>query len=170
MTNRNSILGVFLLLLAVSGNFIAETLGCKIQKLLSTNMYAKNAIILLITYFSLGISNGDDIVPPTENMKNALLIWGAFIIFNKMNLTFTLVAFSLLSVKLLMHNYIEYYKKTGDTTKANTLEKYYNHMFNLNIGIIITGFVMYFMKQYKEYNKNFDIFKFLFGTLKCKSM
>ena len=49
---NNSILGVFLLLLAVSGNFIAETLGCKVQKLLTNNMYAKNIIIILITYFS----------------------------------------------------------------------------------------------------------------------
>lgn len=170
MKNRNSILGVFLLLLAVSGNFIAETLGCKIQKLLSTNMYAKNTIILLITYFSLGISNGDNIVSPTENMKNALLIWASFIIFNKMNKVFTLIAFSLLTIKLLIHNYIEYYKRTGNINKANELEKYYNNLFKLNIGVIISGFIIYFMKQYKEYNKNFNIIKFLFGTLKCKSL
>ena len=30
----NTITGIFLLILAVSGNFVAETLGCKSQKLL----------------------------------------------------------------------------------------------------------------------------------------
>ena len=167
---NNSILGVFLLLLAVSGNFIAETLGCKVQKLLTNNMYAKNIIIILITYFSLGLSNGDDAISPLENFKNALLIWSAFIIFNKMNLTFTLVAFGLLTIKLVLFNYIEYYNKKGETSKSDELKVYYNHLFNFNIGVIIVGFILYFMKQYKDYGKNFNILKFLFGTLKCKSM
>ena len=131
---NNSILGVFLLLLAVSGNFIAETLGCKVQKLLTNNMYAKNIIIILITYFSLGLSNGDDAISPLEN---ALLIWSAFIIFNKMNLTFTLVAFCLLTIKLVLFNYIEYYNKKGETSKSEELKVYYNHLFSFNIGVII---------------------------------
>ena len=167
---NNSILGVFLLLLAVSGNFIAETLGCKIQKLLKNNMYAKNIVIILITYFSLGLSNADEIISPLENFKNALLIWSAFIIFNKMSLVFTLIAFGLLSIKLVLYNYVEYYNKKGETNKSNELIIYYDNLFKLNIGVIIVGFIMYFMKQYKEYNKTFNIFKFLFGTLKCKSM
>ena len=33
----NIVDGIFLLLLAISGNFLAETMGCSIQKLLSTN-------------------------------------------------------------------------------------------------------------------------------------
>ena len=167
---NNSILGVFLLLLAVSGNFIAETLGCKVQKLLTNNMYAKNIVIILITYFSLGLSNGNDAISPLENFKNALLIWSAFIIFNKMNLIFTLVAFGLLTIKLVLFNYIEYYNKKGETSKSEELKVYYNHLFSFNIGVIIVGFILYFMKQYKDYGKNFNLLKFLFGTLKCKSM
>ena len=46
MDTINLITGIFLLILAVSGNFIAETLGCKTQKLLSENMFAKNIIII----------------------------------------------------------------------------------------------------------------------------
>lgn len=167
---NNNILGVFLLLLAVSGNFIAETLGCNVQKLLTNNIYAKNIIIILITYFSLGLSNGDELISPTENFKNALLVWGAFIVFNKMNLTFTLVAFGLLTIKLLLYNYIEYYDKKGKTNRSEELKVYYNHLLRFNIGVIIVGFVLYFMKQHKDYSKNFNILKFLLGTIKCKSM
>ena len=39
--------GIFLLILAVAGNFVAETLGCKTQKLLSNNMLSKHIIIIL---------------------------------------------------------------------------------------------------------------------------
>ena len=87
-----------------------------------------------------------------------------------MNLTFTLVAFGLLTTKLVLFNYIEYYKKKGETSKSEELKVYYNHLFTFNIGVIIVGFILYFMKQYKDYGKNFNILKFLFGTLKCKSM
>ena len=38
--------GIFLLILAVAGNFVAETLGCKTQKLLSNNMLSKHIIIV----------------------------------------------------------------------------------------------------------------------------
>ena len=34
MLNSNVLKAVFLLLLAISGNFVAETLGCQMQKLL----------------------------------------------------------------------------------------------------------------------------------------
>jgi len=44
--NWNIVVGIFLLILAVSGNFVAETISCQSQKLLYNNMLAKNVIIL----------------------------------------------------------------------------------------------------------------------------
>lgn len=168
---KNNILGIFLLILAVSGNFIAETLGCKTQKLLSGNMFAKNIVIILITYFSLGLSNSDEVVSPLINFQNALLIWVSFVIFNKMSLLFTLTAFALLTIKLVLFNYIDYYKKKGkNEDKIVQLESTYNHLFNANIGVVIVGFLLYLKKQYKEHYKNFNVVTFLFGSVKCKSM
>jgi len=54
---NNIMNGVLLLILAISGNFIAETLGCKTQKLLTENMLAKHVVILFIIYFSLGFAS-----------------------------------------------------------------------------------------------------------------
>ncbi len=45
ISDSDTIKGIFLLILGVSGNFVAETLGCKTQKLLSENMFAKHFII-----------------------------------------------------------------------------------------------------------------------------
>ena len=78
----NVVTGIFLLVLAVSGNFIAETLGCKSQKLLSENMYAKNIIIILIVYFALGVTDKENKTRPEENMLMSLQIWMFFLIFN----------------------------------------------------------------------------------------
>ena len=68
------LLSIFLLILAVSGNFVAETLGCKTQKLLTENMFAKNIIIILVIYFALGITNKNNI-NPLINMYTAIIIW-----------------------------------------------------------------------------------------------
>ena len=56
---EDTLKGVFLLVLAVAGNFIAETLGCKTQKLLSENMYSKHFISLFVLYFAIGFVNSD---------------------------------------------------------------------------------------------------------------
>ena len=41
-----------LLVLSVSGNFLAETLGCQSQKLLG-NMFVKHILILFMIYFTI---------------------------------------------------------------------------------------------------------------------
>ena len=72
-TNENYmndvIKGIFLLVLAVAGNFVAETLGCKTQKLLSENMYAKHLVILLILYFAIGFTSSDEPQHPSFVLK-----------------------------------------------------------------------------------------------------
>ena len=47
--------GVLLIFLAMSGNFLAELLGCQTQKLLTENMWAKHAILLFSIYFAMGV-------------------------------------------------------------------------------------------------------------------
>ena len=63
-TKFTIIQGIFLLIVAVSGNFVAETMSCQTQKLLSENMYVKNAVIILIVYFSLGFASSEHNISP----------------------------------------------------------------------------------------------------------
>ena len=54
--NINDIIkSIFLLLLAISGGYVAQTLGCKTQKLLTENMYVKHIVILLVIYFTSSV-------------------------------------------------------------------------------------------------------------------
>ena len=52
-------MGIFLLIIGVGGNFIAETMNCQIQKVLTKNMYAKNFVLFVIIYFSLDFSSNE---------------------------------------------------------------------------------------------------------------
>lgn len=167
----NTITGIFLLILAVSGNFVAETLGCKTQKLLSENMFAKNIIVILIVYFALGLTTQSKENPVT-NMIYSLVIWIFFVIFNKMSLTFTIISFILLAIILICKDFINYYKANDekDIDKVKNLENFVNNIFIINIVLIIVGFLLYFSKQYKDHYKNFSFPVFLFGKPTCDSL
>lgn len=172
MNVNNLIKGIFLLVLGVSGNFVAETLGCKTQKLLSENMFAKHIVIYLIIYFALGFTS-DENPYPTDVAKNALIIWILFIFFTRMSLPFTIIGFSLIAIRYILHTFVEYYEKDSkDKNKKiihqiNTFSDYLERIIML---VILIGFTLYFKKQYNDYYKSWSTLKFIFGVNKCKSL
>lgn len=170
-TDANIILGVFLLILAVSGNFISEALNCKLRKFFSENIYAKNWIVILIIYFSLGLVS-DNSISPTEHFKNTFIIWILFLVFNKMSIPFTIVFFFLLFSVLVCKNWLDYYKandKEKNKEQIDNLDNISKYLLLSSIVTIILGFLFYFRKQYSEHHKNFDFLTFLFGKVHCDS-
>ena len=172
ISGSETIKGIFLIILGVSGNFVAETLGCKTQKLLSENMFAKHIIIYFIIYFALGFTSNNHI-HPGELANYSLFIWILFVLFSKLTLPFTIVIFILLALMYIIHSFIDYYNHQGEEKHKNDIEnlkiieKYTKSTIIL---MVIIGFILYFMEQYKEYHKKWSTLKFIFGVNKCKSL
>ena len=169
----NNIVGIFLLILAVCGNFVAETLSCQLQKLLSTNMFAKNAVILMVIYFALGFTSDSAVISPVITMFRSFMIWVFFIIFNKMSLMFTMAAFAGLFGILICKNFADYYHELDAKKNKELIELLVNFSSNLFKAVCLTilaGFILYFSKQYRDHSKNFSYTIFLFGKNKCASM
>ena len=165
------ILGVFLLILAVSGNFIAESVSCKMRSFLSENMYAKNVIIVFIIYFSLGLVSDKNIIP-TKHLKDSIGIWILFIIFNKMSIPFTVITFILLFLTLVCKNWIDYYNANDKEKNKEYIRKIdilSQYLLFSTIVTIIVGFLLYFRKQYSEHYKNFNFVTFILGKVHCDS-
>jgi len=159
----------YLLLLAVSGNFVAETLGCSTRKLLNENMYVKQFLILFLTYFTIGFVNEDD--NPFVNMKYASLIWVLFLIFTKMSLSFTIFVFSMLSIMYIIQTFINYYKKEEINKKiVEKLEGIVSALLYIIPGTIGVGFSLYAKKQYTDHSDSWSTLKFLLGTVNCDSI
>lgn len=163
---------IFLLILAISGNFVAETLGCKTQYILSNNIMSKQFVILLMIYFTLSFA-GDKKTHPLNNMKYTIFIWVLFIMFTKMKFSITIICFILLLINYVTHTYIVYYNEDylKNKEKIETLNNYYNYINYTIILLIIIGFIEYFYTQYNTTeNGKFKMSKFLFGINKCNSM
>ena len=158
--------GVLLIFLAMSGNFLAELLGCQTQKLLTENMWAKHAILLFSIYFAMGVVQD---LNPYRNILEAILIWVLFLLFTKTTPLFSILIFLNVIVFYIFQNFAKYYEKKGVISDKlmRRLTKI-GQVLLINILIlIIIGFVLYSKKQFVHHRDNFSIFQLVFGTLKC---
>ena len=158
--------GVLLIFLAMSGNFLAELLGCQTQKLLSENMWAKHAVLLFSIYFAMGLVQD---LNPYRNIAETILIWLLFLLFTKTTTLFSVLIFLALIIFYIFQNFTNYYEKEG--LISDKLVKYLikiRQVLLINIiMLIIIGFVLYSRKQFLEHRDNFSILQLIFGTLKC---
>ena len=170
-TKFDTVVGIFLLIIAVAGNFVAETLSCQSQKLLTNNMYAKNVIILMVIYFCLGFTSSEKQVHPMVLAGKTLAIWAFFLLFNRLDIQYTMAAIIGLFLILVLKNYVDYYSSSEDN--AALVDGLLGTMDILFVAVsltVIIGFLLYFKKQYKEYGKSFSLLTFIFGKTKCKSL
>ena len=168
----NVIVGIFLLILAVSGTFIGETMNCQLQKFLMYNMIAKNVVILMITYFALGFASNANKQDPVSTFKQSIAIWVFFLCFNKMDIEYASIVMFLLFIILICKDYITYYSnndKNKHIDKINKLDNTIKHLFMIITGITLVGVVIYFKRQRSEYSRSFSYIKFIFGSSKCAS-
>ena len=175
-----SLNAVFLLIIAVCGNFVAETLSCSSKKLLMNNMVAKQLIIFIIIYFAHNFTTNNN---PIKNLVYSLLIFILFIMFTKMELNITIITFIMLCISYIINDFILYYKgkdkEIEDSNNGNNgnNEKLIKSLNNskkiLYISIIILilyGFTVYYHKKRKKYKNDWNTLKYIFGTIKCNSI
>ena len=164
--------GVFLLLLAVCGNFVAETLGCNTHELLKTNMFAKHIYGFMILYFTISFTSNDDAPDPKRNLIAAALVYGFFIMFTRMRLNITIWAFFVLMILYLLSEFITYYTSHPDKVshdRMNTLTDIQQTLYFLLPIIVLYGFSVYIFDEYKVNGKNTTKWlNLIFGVPRCK--
>jgi len=172
--------GLFLLLLAVSGNFIAETFGCQTQELLSESIMAKQIMTFFIIFFTISYSNSDTENPTTKLIKSSI-VYIFFLLFTKMNIFPTVVVLFLLMGLYISNNYKKFFISTFNKKKSNkNLVSHQDKIKNITkiqkiliIGVAIVismGFFNYYKEKQIEYKNSFEFRKFIFGVVKCKKM
>tara|TARA_B110000211_G_C14081873_1_gene554962 strand:- start:274 stop:855 length:582 start_codon:yes stop_codon:yes gene_type:complete len=158
--------GALLVFLAMSGNFLAELLGCKTQKLLAENMWAKHIILIFSIYFAVGFTTN---LNPVTNMRDTLVIWLIFLLFTKLSVAFTGIIFICLAGLYITQNFLDYYKvQSALSKKTLDLIVKVKNMFTIGLIIIlIIGFTLYSRQQFLDHRDDFSAIKLLFGTISC---
>ena len=174
--------GLFLLFLAISGNFLAETLGCQTQELLTSSIITKQLMTFFIIFFTIDYSD-EAIENPSIKLFKTALVWVFFLLFTKMDLKPTMVVFLILITIYISNSYKKYYealfkeKKKPSKEESEEQEKRIKKMDQFQetlMGsvavIILIGFFWYYQEKKVEYRGSFDFKKFIFGVVKCKGM
>jgi hypothetical protein len=174
--------GLFLLFLAITGNFIAETLGCQTQKLLTNSTMAKQMMTFFIIFFTIDYSD-KNMEKPSSKLIKASLVYLFFLLFSKMDLKPTIIVFILLISIYIANSYKKYYTSIFQQNKKpkkheiaahneqiDNIVKIQKSLMLCVVVIILGGFSLYYKEKRTEYNDSFDLTKFIFGVVKCKKI
>jgi hypothetical protein len=163
--------GIFLLVLTIASNFTEQTLGCRTQKYLTDNVYAKHILNLVFIFFCLNLTNRK-VEHPTNVMKKSIIVWIGYMLFVRMNGYYTILTSMALLVIYSLGLYIDYYKsitpKTDDINKK--IKEYENIKTKLMYAIpaiIICGFAVYGKEKYAEHGDKFSLVKLIAGAPSC---
>ena len=179
--NANLLRSVLLLTLAVSGNFVGNTLGCKTQYYMSNHMLVKHLILIFIIFFTLNYTATEQ-EHPSRQILRALGIWVAYLMFTKQSIGFTSLAVVLLAGTYILDTYVVYYarsaerkdltdeQKRNDQQTSQMLDRIKRLGYAGAILTIVVGFLLYFVEKYREYGGDFRPFVFLFGRPVCDSL
>ena len=108
--------GLFLLFLAVGGNFIAETFGCHLQRLLTHSPGVKFLFLFMITYFatSFQVANTE---PISAKFLKAIVVFFLFVLVSK-----TTIRYMGFTVLILMLIFLFQQQKGIESAQFETLE------------------------------------------------
>ena len=177
---------LFFLILAICGNFLAETLSCQTQKMFK-HMYAKHVILFFLIYFTINIVENKDEVPadPAKQLRDAGILYIAFHLFTKMDFYFSFAIFIMLCAIYILGNYRSLYDYRKEqlkkdpkmkelvwdyTKKNNVIQKYQMWLYYGSIGGILLGSFIYFLRKKKEYGSRFSLYTFFEGVEHCKGV
>lgn len=172
---------IFLLIMIISSNFLAEIFPCRFQSLLSSNNYIKHVFGYLTLVFFVSLNIEDLNTSVQELFKNSLFLYLGFMMLMKTN-----KYIFLLILVLLCLLYINYLNKTlkknntddkdGDKDNVNVTNKWFTliekndaTIKNVIVGLLVFGFVVYLGEKKYEYKGDFSLMTFLLGKPTCKN-
>lgn len=163
----DSIRAVFLLFIAISANFLGNTLNCSLQFDLTSTPILRNLFLYILIVFTIDFTSKSS-MSVDQIMTRSLIIYIFYVMLSKQDyLTMYIVVILLIASYLcfLQTNYLKENKK--DT-------KFFDDLYSFLIfgigAVTLIGFLMYFNKQYNDHRADFDIGKFIFGTNQCDKL
>ncbi len=164
--NREIIRGIFLLVLTILGTTVENTYSCQTLQFIYRNTIARQFLLICMIFFIIDFSTEKDLYP-LHSLKYTIILYLLYVAISKQNIYFGSCIFLLLCTMYILNDLIDYYESLDDEKDIEHLYIALNYLFYITLSVIGMGFIVYFMKEYKEHRKTFKVVKFLFGTNKC---
>jgi len=163
----DSIRAVFLLFIAISANFLGNTLNCNLQFNLTTIPILRNLFLYILIVFTIDFTSKDS-MSVGEIISKSLIIYIFYIMLSKQDYITMYIVVILLIASYLCYIQTNYLKENGKESKFfNDLTSFL--IFSIGT-VTLIGFIIYFYRQYNDHKDNFDITKFIFGTNQCDKL
>lgn len=177
---------LFLLFTVVTSGFISELLSCQMRYVISTNIFARHFLaILMVFIFIMGLggwsfdskldamalndwTSGNVI----ETLIMSFAIYITFLISSKSQFVPNIIFFGLLLLLYLINTQRNFWK-VRNMISANTNASMLYITYVLGVTSIITlfyGFINYIYYQKSQYGDDFSWFYFILGGQKCASL
>lgn len=172
-TVGNIAIAVIAFYLVVFCNFTAETLGCNLQYILRTNMYAKHILSLILMLLLVILVN------PKEADKNfgykvllAVGVYFWFLVTTRCPFFIMVIVLLLLISVYVMNATKSRYEGIDDFESKQKAKQIKNTQNYVAIGAFVLslmGFIIYLIEKQREYGDDFSLIKFFSGDVVCKN-
>ena len=169
--------GLFIFILIISGNFLAELFPCRFQKALTDVIVLKHLFGFLTLLFFVSLQTPLDTFNLTDAFKNSGILYILFLLLINSHYTTFIVSMVLLTVSYLLTLKIKENNSNNHDndkediikiqTSNDTLKNIQSQLHIIVIIVIGLGFLSYLGIKKSEYNKKFSYFTFIFGKGSC---
>jgi hypothetical protein len=135
------------LYILIAANFLGDTFGCNIRKILKENMYAKHFLVLVAIFFVLVWA---DQAYADENLDviavQSVIVYVIFLMSTTLHYTVFAGNLLLLGATYIYHRQAKRYERNGDMVMYKKQMAIRDTLGNIAIGVIFVGFVYYLAK------------------------
>jgi hypothetical protein len=180
-----SIYNIFIFFLIVSSNYLGELFPCRVQRMLSSNMWFKHIFGFLTLSFFVVLTDKSNVNTFKQIIYNSFTLYGIFLIFINTNVSFFIFSLFIAAITYLINikineindtinnnnkegiqdNIIQNNEQQQLLTKLNIINIILTYLFIASIGI---GFFIYMGEKKIEYKTKFNYLTFIFGKAKCR--
>ena len=178
LINQEYVIALFLLYLIISGNYIGDLFGCRLQEAFTELAYAKHLIAFFSLYYFVNLTT-PGIQDPIKVLTKSVVMYLVFIVSRNVSFGYTLIFLLSMIIIKFLEDYKEFHfkedtdskddKQSLNKNRINTVQKL---LVILVYGSIFVGFLRYTQNFYKTHKK-FNWVTYLLGKNRfsgCKSL
>ena len=164
------IIGIFLLVLIISGNYLGELFPCRVQEILSESTIIKHigGYLTLLFFVMLTFPEFGEL----DSLNDILIFFGGngilylwFIIMSKTYYVIWFIIFALAAIMYLIHLYQKNQK--NEKLEHDQIEIVKKTLSYIIFILTLFGLLVYMGAKKDEYKDKFQYFKFFFGKPSC---